>query len=132
MAVRQNFARAVRNEIGERAKNAIGEPCCEWCFATKVERQLHHLNQDAMQSAEKKRKPLTAKDGVLICIQCHQPESAQQAVVFNKSERVREKHNGVEIPTRSPIPGRALPGPKAKDRSPSDKVMARRNMFQDA
>lgn len=135
MANRQNFTRAVRNEIAERAKNALGIPHCEWCGATGVKRQLHHLKQDAMKSEEEKRKPLTAADGVLICQEiCHKQESAEQAIVFNKNERIREKHNGVERRNLSSIP--APPSAKEKRAAlpPSEKITAlpRRRFYEDA
>ena len=95
MAKRQNFGRAARSEIAERAKNAVGEPHCEWCFAVTRKRHLHHLAQDAMKRPEGKRKPLAAADGVLICIPCHKEENDKQAVEFNKAERVRANYNGV-------------------------------------
>ncbi len=108
MANRQEFRRGVANEIGERAKNAIGEPICEWCLAVTRKRQLHHLEQDAMKRPEDKRKPLTARDGVLICHDCHQKVSAVQAVEFNKAERNRARFNGVEKPTAKPIVSRGF------------------------
>jgi hypothetical protein len=129
MANRQKFTRAVRSEIAERAKSPIGEPACELCGAVGVKLEVHHLRQDAMKRPERKRKPLTASDGLFICRPCHVAISAEQAVVFNKMERVREKHNGVEIAVRRKIPARKFRSAPAKDRTVT-KVARGRSAFE--
>ena len=129
MAKRQEFTRGVANEIAERARNAIGAKICEWCLAVTAERQLHHLEQDAMKSADAKKKPLTARDGVMLCLPCHKLVNREQAVVFNKSERVRARFNGVE---RKPKGNAKLAAasPRRRATTPVEKSLPRRPLFE--
>lgn len=126
MAHRQNFGRGVKREIARRAVNAIGIPCCELCGATGVPLQLHHCEMDAMQTAEKKKRKLTAADGMMVCSPCHTPITAAQKPVLAKVERQEAAYL---LPrTRSA----AWPAPRPKDRTPSAKVVKRKPMFEEA
>jgi hypothetical protein len=117
MARRQRFSAPVAREIAERARNAIGEPCCEKCGAVGVPLELHHLKMDAaVPDHVKKRKPLTAADGAMWCEECHDPETARQRKLLAKIER----QEGVywrprkESTLRS---GNTLPGAKPQRRA---------------
>lgn len=126
MARRQNFPRPVEREIARRAVNAIGVPWCEKCFAVGVPLELHHLEQDAMKTAEAKKRKLTAADGAMWCkAVCHKEASAAQAPVLAKAERQEAAYL---LPrTRSPSWG----APKPKDRSVT-KAIKRRNLYEEA
>lgn len=112
MANRQRFSCSVKREIARRAVNAIGGKCCEKCGAVGVPLELHHLRQDAMQTAEAKKRKLTAADGAMWCAAvCHKEESAAQKPILAKVEKAEAAH---WLPrTRSP----SWPAPKPKDRS---------------
>lgn len=127
MAKRQNFPRPVKDEIARRAVNAIGVRRCEVCHAVGVPLQLHHLIQDAMQTPEAKRKPLTAADGDMRCAACHDPETARQRVELSKVEKAAKAYWQPRAPSK--MPGRQF-DKREKVRTASAKVMARKPMFE--
>ena len=129
MANRQAFPRAVQREIARRAVNAIGVPACELCGATGVPLQLHHNEMDALQTAERKKRKLTANDGKLICSPCHEPITAEQKIVLAKVEAVEARHWLPRKP--STIPPRPFPGPAPKNRTVS-KLVKRKPLYEDA
>lgn len=106
MANRQNFPRNVEREIARRAVNAIGEKCCENCGAVGVPLELHHLRMDAMQTAEAKRRKLTAADGAMWCEDCHNPETARQRKELAKVEKAEAAY---WLPRRPKMQGRPFP-----------------------
>ena len=131
MAKRQRFSAPVAREIAERATNAVGQRFCEWCGAVGVPLHLHHLEMDAAKPAHvKKRKPLTAADGVMICVPCHDPETARQRKELAKIERVEKKH---WAPRKEPTmkSGNALPAaaPQRRATTPPTKVASGPSAF---
>lgn len=129
MANRQRFSRAVQREIARRAVNAIGIPACELCGATGVPLQLHHKDMDAMQTAEKKKRKLTAADGLFVCSPCHDPITAEQKAVLAKVEAVEARHWLPRKP--SAFPSRPFSVPAPKDRSVT-KAIPRRPIYTEA
>ena len=102
---RREFSRAVKVEILRRAQ-VPGTPLfrCEGCGSMVASGEIHHLDQDAMQT-EKSTK-LTAKDGQFLCRGCHKEITVAQAPVLAKVKRIEAKHWGArKAPT---IPGRGF------------------------
>ena len=130
MANRQSFPRHVIREIARRAVNAIGEKACENCGAVGVALELHHLDMDAMQTAEAKRRNLTTADGAFWCGPCHKPESARQRVVLAKVERVEAAY---WLPRpQGTIPTRTFPEPAPKNRSMTKRANGERRLYVNA
>lgn len=102
---RREFSRAVKVEIMRRAGNgSLFGFVCEKCHAVVAYGEIHHLDQDAMQT-EKSAK-LTAKDGQFLCKGCHKEITVAQAPVLAKVKRIEAKHLGARnAPT---IPGRGF------------------------
>lgn len=128
MAKRQNFPRHVAREIARRAVNAIGEKCCENCGAVGVPLELHHLRMDAMQTAEAKKKPLTAADGEMWCEDCHDPETARQRKELAKVEKAEA---AFWLPRRSKMRGRPFTKHRREGRTAKpSKSMAYRPLYR--
>lgn len=126
MANRQRFSRAAQREIARRAVNAVGVPACERCGAVGVPLDLHHVTQDAMKTAEAKKRKLTADDGMMLCkAVCHKAESAAQKPILAKTERQEAAYL---LPRKR---GRGWREPAPKDRSVT-KLVGRRPLYEDA
>ena len=93
MSKRREFSKAVKVEIVKRATRENGETYCEACGLPCKLFEIHHLDMDAMQ-VDKSRK-LTAADGKLLCIPCHDIETAKQAPVLAKARAREAAHVGV-------------------------------------
>lgn len=131
MANRQRFPRAVQREIARRAVNSIGMPCCEKCGAVGLPLELHHLDMDAMKTAEAKKRKLTAGDGAMWCRDvCHKEETAAQKPVLAKTEAVEAKHWLPRPPSR--IPRRGFDPAPERVRTPSAKALPPKQLFEDA
>jgi hypothetical protein len=118
---RQNFSVSVKAEIKLRATRG-GQAYCEapgcGVLIKPGSGEVHHLEMDAMKTADKKQKPLTAKDGALWCDACHDPETKKQVAVLAKVKRQQAAHLGVKAPIKNPIKSRGFEkterGPKIK------------------
>lgn len=115
MANRQEFTRDVRAEIARRAQVPTGFRC-EGCGAIVLRFEIHHVKQDAMKTEDEKRKRLTAKDGLLLCIPCHAVESGKQAPVMAKVKRQEARHLGVQRKPARPIKSRGFASSKKQPR----------------
>ena len=91
---RREFTRSVRLEIIKRATDANGVPRCEICHGVANGGEVHHDDQDAMQT-DKSRK-LTAKDGRFLCKPCHKEITKAQAPVLAKAKRREARHTGAK------------------------------------
>lgn len=128
MANRQPFSRAVQREIARRAVNAIGEKACEQCGAVGVPIQLHHIDMDALKTAEAKKRKLTADDGQMLCSGCHDPITKQQRVVLAKVEAVEAKH---WLPRKEGMIGSRGFAKYQRPRPAMTKVVSRRMLFEE-
>ena len=116
MANRQNFTRAVLVEMAKRCTRPDGQMACERCGAIGVRLEAHHGIMDAMKSAEAKKRRLTAADGEMICVPCHQPETARQRKELARAEASEARHLGVHR-ARKPFRSRGFPPAVPKDRT---------------
>lgn len=110
MSDRREFKRSVRVEIIKRAKDTILGLACEKCGNAVKRFEIHHLEQDAMQTD--KSRALVASDGLLVCLRCHKKLNAHQAPILAKVLAVEARHLGADkskSPMRTP----------AKERKPA-------------
>lgn len=100
---RRNFTTAVRVEIVKRATRD-GVVYCEHegCGLPTKKYEVHHLKMDAME-VDKSRK-LTALDGALFCIPCHDRETKVQRPILaqalaREASHLRVPRHKVKIPS---------------------------------
>jgi len=110
---RREFTKAVKLEIIKRAM-ALGHGtiACEGCGAPTLGKfEIHHRDMDAMQVDKSRR--LTARDGVLLCLPCHDGETAKQAPVLAEAKRREASHLGARRRPKQPLKsGGTLKGPE--------------------
>jgi len=116
MANRQNFTRAVLVEMAKRCTRPDGQMACERCGAIGVRLEAHHRIMDAMKSSEAKKRKLTADDGEMICVPCHQPETSRQRKELARAEASEARHLGVHR-ARTPLRSRGFASCALKDRT---------------
>lgn len=105
---RRNFSRPVRVEIVKRATRDSQVYCeHEDCGLPCKKFELHHLKMDALE-VDKSRK-LTAADGALFCIPCHDRESKAQAPILAKALAREAAHLGAR--TRRVVKIKSAPMP---------------------
>jgi hypothetical protein len=116
MANRREFKKSVKVEIVKRAIPIdIGAGArlrpnpemahCEKCgLSTKGRFEIDHRDPDAMQID--KSKPLTAADGWLLCLPCHDEKTAKDVADIAKAKRREAAHLGAKR-DKQPIPQRA-------------------------
>ena len=93
MKKRREFTKPVAREINARATRPDGQRSCEVCGAIGIPLEIHHVDMDAMQ-VDRSRK-LTASDGKLLCVPCHDAETTKQIPALAKAIRVSDRHTGV-------------------------------------
>lgn len=105
MSNRQEFSRPVKVEIIKRAtRNGI--IYCEKCGAQTKKFQIDHITADGLKLD--KSKPLTAKDGELLCAgnrkTCHGNKTASEDVpAIAEAKRREAKHLGANDAPRRQI-----------------------------
>jgi len=110
--MRREFTQKVKVEIIKRCSWGIRKinPHCEQCNQIAHKFEIDHRDPDAMQ-IDKSRK-LTAEDGWLLCIPCHNAKTKTDVANIAKAKRVEAKHLGARRP-RQPMPkGAKLRGPE--------------------
>ena len=131
MTKRREFSKPVAREINARATRPDGQRSCEVCGAIGIPLEIHHVDMDAMQ-VDKSRK-LTAADGKLLCVPCHDAETAKQIPALAKAIRVSDRHTGV-VRSAGAIAQRGFaPSQRSADRAQREPKtqLRRRTMFVD-
>lgn len=118
---RREFSRAVKVEIIKRATRNSQVYCeREGCGLPCRKFEIHHLVMDAMET-DKSRK-LTAANGALWCIPCHDAETKAQAPILAKARAREAAHVGATRPAgRIKSPG-FPPSPRAANRVPKNQL----------
>ena len=122
MNKRRNFTKPVTVEIIKRGRDPLGNIRCEECHAIARPFEIHHIEPDGL--CIDKSKPLTAKEGLLLCISCHAEHTKLDVPAIARAKRIEARHLGVRTAPVRPIhsPGfpmterakaRAERGPKA-------------------
>lgn len=99
--MRREFTKAIKVEIIKRATPHIGHgpwPFCEQCCLQAKKFEIDHRDPDAMQ-IDKSRK-LTAADGWLLCIPCHDDKTKIDVADIAKAKRVEAKAIGADKPKK--------------------------------
>ena len=96
---RREFTKAVKVEIIKRATPAgtLTPPWCEQCGAMAHKWAIDHIDPDAMQTD--KSKPLTAAEGQLLCLPCHDEKTKADVADIAKAKRVEAAHLGAKPAT---------------------------------
>ncbi len=101
MARRREFTKAVKLEIIKRTMDpdhgGPGYAKCEKCRAPVVKFAIDHIDPDAMQTD--KSKPLTAAEGQLLCLPCHDEKTKADVADIAKAKRVEAAHLGAKPAT---------------------------------
>ena len=72
--MRLPFTKAAIRIITSRATDMQGRKWCEQCGAeclTRADYEIDHIVAEGVQPANDNRSPLTADDGKLLCLVCH-------------------------------------------------------------
>ena len=94
---RREFMKAVKVQIIKRAIGSSGFAHCEACGQSTHGRfAIDHINPDGMQID--KSKPLTAADGQLLCLPCHDEKTKSDVSDIAKAKRVEAAHLGAKPP----------------------------------
>lgn len=123
MPKRREFPRSVRVAVVKRSMRDT-VIYCEACGLPAKKFQIDHIIADAHGGEP------VIENAQLICDVCYAIKNANDTTVAAKLKRVEAKSLGIRKPPT--LQGRQFAGPKAKDRSPPEKVMKRRPMFEDA
>ena len=116
--IRIAFSAASQRAIERRATDMTGRRWCEQCGAecpTRADYEIDHVVPEGVQPANDNRPPLTADDGKLLCLKCHD----------KKTRRDRARHRQAQAPGRQASPHRRRadarsPGATASSRSRAD------------
>jgi len=111
---RQEFRQSVKVAIVKRATDDKGQIRCEQCQGVCRKYEIHHIRMDATEVD--KTKPLTAKQGMLLCIPCHKAETKAQMAMLAKAKAQEARHLGVRKPTRKIA---SAPKPEVERREPA-------------
>jgi hypothetical protein len=108
---RREFGRQAKVDMLKRAKDDLGNVRCENAHCRVIctgAFEFHHVDMDAMQ-IDKTRK-LTAADGLVLCIPCHDVETGKQAPILAKVKRNEAKELRVPTVANGPkLKGAPLP-----------------------
>ena len=99
MSKRREFTRSVKVSIIKRAMQPVASglmACCERCEAPAHKFHIDHIIPDGL--AVDKSAPLTAKDGMLLCLPCHEKKTAGDVPSIAKAKRIEAKHIGATRP----------------------------------
>jgi hypothetical protein len=99
---RVEFSAAATAAIVLRATDARGRVRCEKCDAECPRRTDYHIDHIVAEgvrpesvAANDNRPPLTADDGLLLCVKCHARKTRRDVASIAKSNRIRDKHRAV-------------------------------------
>ena len=88
------FSAPVVREIVSRAAGR-----CEQCGAACLSRadyEIDHAVAEAVQPANDNRAPLTADDGKLLCLKCHDKKTRRDVREIAKTKRLEERHRPID------------------------------------
>ena len=92
------FTKAAIRTITSRATDMSGRKWCEQCGAecpTRADYEIDHCVPEGVQPANDNRRPLTADDGKLLCLVCHDKKTRRDVFEIAKTKRMGTKHRVV-------------------------------------
>jgi HNH endonuclease len=93
-AARLPFSKAAQREIISRSTDMKGSTFCEQCGAecvTRADYEIDHIVAEGVQPANDNRS-LTAEDGKLLCLRCHDKKTKRDMFEIAKVKRLKKKH----------------------------------------
>ena len=96
--MRVPFTKAAAREIISRSTDMKGTVFCEQCGAecvTRADYEIDHIVPEGVQPANDNERTLTAADGKLLCLRCHERKTKRDVFEIAKTKRVNAKHRVV-------------------------------------
>ena len=96
--IRIAFSAASTRAIVSRATDMSGRVWCEECGAeclTRADYQIDHCVPEGVQPANDNERKLTADDGKLLCLRCHERKTKRDVFEIAKMKRLEGKHRVV-------------------------------------
>ena len=93
--IRIAFSKASKRMIERRATDLTGRMWCEECGAECLSRadfEIDHVLAEGMRPANDNRPALTAEDGKLLCLKCHDRKTRRDVGAIAKTKRLAKKH----------------------------------------
>jgi hypothetical protein len=97
--IRISFSAASTRAIIRRATDMHGRIWCELCFAecpTRADYEIDHCVAEGALPANDNRALLTAADGKLLCLNCHDKKTRRDVREIAKTKRLEGKHRPIE------------------------------------
>jgi len=92
------FTKAAVRLITDRSTDMQGRVWCEQCGAECVSRadyEIDHIVPEGVRPANDNRSPLTADDGKLLCLTCHDRKTRRDVNEIARAKRLGSKHRVV-------------------------------------
>jgi hypothetical protein len=92
------FTKAAAMAIVLRSTDMQGRTWCEQCGAECLSRadfEIDHVVAEGILPANDNRAPLTAEDGKLLCLKCHDKKTKRDVFEIAKSKRMGRRHRVV-------------------------------------
>ena len=96
--IRLPFTKAAQRAIILRSTDLKGRVFCEQCAAeclTRADYEIDHCVAEGIQPANDNRGPLTAADGKLLCLMCHDKKTRRDVFEIAKAKRLGKSHRVV-------------------------------------
>jgi hypothetical protein len=96
--IRIAFSAASTRTIVSRATGMSGRTYCEQCGAeclTRADYEIDHVVAEGVRPANDNRSPLTAEDGKLLCLACHDKKTRRDVFEIARAKRLEGKHRVV-------------------------------------
>jgi hypothetical protein len=97
--IRIAFSAASQRAIERRATDMTGRKFCELCGAecpTRADYEIDHCVPEGVQPLNDNRAPLTADDGKLLCLACHDKKTRRDRLNIDKLKRLEGKHRPID------------------------------------
>jgi hypothetical protein len=97
--IRISFSAASARAIVARATDEHGRVWCERCGVecpTRADYEIDHCLAEGARGANDNRPALTAEDGKLLCIPCHDKKTRRDIAEIAKTKRLEGKHRPID------------------------------------
>ena len=93
--IRIAFSAASTRAIVRRATDMTGKMWCELCGTecpTRADYEIDHCVPEGVRLDDPDRAPLTADDGKLLCLECHDKKTRRDLAEIARAKRLGQKH----------------------------------------
>lgn len=97
--IRIAFSNAAKRVIVSRATDMQGKTWCEQCgveCASRADYEIDHCVAEGVQPLNDNRPALTAEDGKLLCLPCHDRKTRRDRLNIDKLKRLEAKHRPID------------------------------------